>query len=58
MPSVLRGKALKFAHALTQRLWEIVSGVKRGIRIPTVLTVAKLANAHGVDLAKLLELQG
>ena len=33
-----------------------VSGVERGIRNPTVLIVAKLANALGVDPSKLLEL--
>ena len=32
-----------------------VSGVERGIRNPTVLIVAKLANALSVDPAKLLE---
>ena len=35
-----------------------VSGVERGIRNPTVLIVAKLANALGVDPAKLLEFNG
>jgi len=33
-----------------------VSGVERGIRNPTVLIVAKLANALGVEPSKLLEL--
>lgn len=33
-----------------------VSGVERGIRNPTVLIVAKLADALGVDPSKLLEL--
>ena len=35
-----------------------VSGVERGIRNPTVLIVAKLANALGVDSSKLLEFNG
>ena len=35
-----------------------VSGVERGIRNPTVSIVAKLANALGVDPAKLLEFNG
>ena len=35
-----------------------VNGVERGIRNPTVLIVAKLANALGVDPAKLLEFNG
>jgi transcriptional regulator with XRE-family HTH domain len=35
-----------------------VSGVERGIRNPTVLIVAKLANALGVDPTKLLEFNG
>ncbi|MBC7143357.1 MAG: helix-turn-helix transcriptional regulator [Rhodobacteraceae bacterium] len=33
-----------------------VSDVERGIRNPTVLIVAKLANALGVEPSKLLEL--
>ena len=33
-----------------------VSGVERGIRNPTVLILAKLANALGVEPSKLLEL--
>ncbi|KAA8610934.1 helix-turn-helix domain-containing protein [Salipiger aestuarii] len=33
-----------------------VSGVERGIRNPTVLIVAKLADALGVEPSKLLEL--
>lgn len=33
-----------------------VSGVERGIRNPTVLIVAKLANALGIEPSKLLEL--
>lgn len=33
-----------------------VSGVERGVRNPTVLMVAKLANALGVEPSKLLEL--
>lgn len=33
-----------------------VSGVERGVRNPTVLIVAKLANALGVEPSKLLEL--
>lgn len=33
-----------------------VSGVERGIRNPTVVIVAKLANALGVEPSKLLEL--
>jgi len=33
-----------------------VSGVERGIRNPTVLIVAKLANALGVEPSKLMEL--
>jgi len=35
-----------------------VSCVERGIRNPTVLIVAKLANSLGVDPAKLLESNG
>lgn len=34
-----------------------VSGVERGVRNPTVLIVAKLANALGVEPSKLLELK-
>lgn len=34
-----------------------VSGVERGVRNPTVLIVAKLANALGVEPSKLLELR-
>lgn len=35
-----------------------VSGVERGVRNPTVLIVAKLATALGVEPCKLLEMQG
>lgn len=35
-----------------------VSGVERGVRNPTVLIVAKLAVALGVEPCKLLEIQG
>lgn len=35
-----------------------VSGVERGIRNPTVLVVAKLAAAPGVEPCKLLEFRG
>ncbi len=35
-----------------------VSGVDRGVRNPTVLIVAKLANALGVEPSKLWELSG
>jgi transcriptional regulator with XRE-family HTH domain len=34
-----------------------VSGVERGIRNPTVLIVAKLAEALGVEPSKLLEIR-
>jgi transcriptional regulator with XRE-family HTH domain len=33
-----------------------ISGVERGVRNPTVLIVAKLANALGIEPSKLLEL--
>lgn len=35
-----------------------VSGVERGIRNPTVLIVAKLAAALGIEPCKLLEFRG
>ena len=35
-----------------------VSDVERGVRNPTVLIVAKLATALGVEPCKLLEMQG
>jgi transcriptional regulator with XRE-family HTH domain len=52
-PRVFRRSSLRFEADLHRTY---VSGVERGIRNPTVLIVAKLANALGVEPSKLLEL--